>query len=86
MSVKVFDETRCRRDYHGDSTDEEDDWVFFLRSKYVHGGFWMFASSVEPTRAPSPPAGFSSLGDWVCSRMFFLGSEQTEIHTTSFYF
>ncbi|KAK1648098.1 hypothetical protein QYE76_065903 [Lolium multiflorum] len=25
MSVKVFDETRCRRDYHGDSTDEEDD-------------------------------------------------------------
>ncbi|KAK1629105.1 hypothetical protein QYE76_003420 [Lolium multiflorum] len=25
LSVKVFDETRCRRDYHGDSTDEEDD-------------------------------------------------------------
>ncbi|KAK1692958.1 hypothetical protein QYE76_009655 [Lolium multiflorum] len=25
MSVKVFDETRCRRDYHGDITDEEDD-------------------------------------------------------------
>ncbi|KAK1608699.1 hypothetical protein QYE76_032372 [Lolium multiflorum] len=25
MSVKVFDETRCRRDYHGDNTDEEDD-------------------------------------------------------------
>ncbi|KAK1682917.1 hypothetical protein QYE76_043765 [Lolium multiflorum] len=31
MSVKVFDERRCRRDYHGDrdshvdSTDEEDD-------------------------------------------------------------
>ncbi|KAK1621001.1 hypothetical protein QYE76_026518 [Lolium multiflorum] len=25
MSVKVFDETRCRRDYHDDSTDEEDD-------------------------------------------------------------
>ncbi|KAK1665281.1 hypothetical protein QYE76_053440 [Lolium multiflorum] len=24
MSVKVFDETRCRRDYHDDSTDEED--------------------------------------------------------------
>ncbi|KAK1698273.1 hypothetical protein QYE76_014970 [Lolium multiflorum] len=25
MSVKVFDETRCRRDYQGDNTDEEDD-------------------------------------------------------------
>lgn len=25
MSVKVFDETRCRRDYHGNITDEEDD-------------------------------------------------------------
>ncbi|KAK1668533.1 hypothetical protein QYE76_056692 [Lolium multiflorum] len=25
MSVRVFDEMRCRRDYHGDSTDEEDD-------------------------------------------------------------
>ncbi|KAK1677494.1 hypothetical protein QYE76_038342 [Lolium multiflorum] len=25
MSFKVFDETRCRRDYHGDITDEEDD-------------------------------------------------------------
>ncbi|KAK1605366.1 hypothetical protein QYE76_029039 [Lolium multiflorum] len=25
MSVKVFDETRCRRDYHGDNTGEEDD-------------------------------------------------------------
>ncbi|KAK1620857.1 hypothetical protein QYE76_026374 [Lolium multiflorum] len=25
MSVKVFDETRCRRNYHDDSTDEDDD-------------------------------------------------------------
>ncbi|KAK1621364.1 hypothetical protein QYE76_026881 [Lolium multiflorum] len=45
MSVKVFDERRCRRDYHndmdyyGDKTDEEDDRVLFLHSEYVHGGF-----------------------------------------------
>ncbi|KAK1602724.1 hypothetical protein QYE76_008205 [Lolium multiflorum] len=25
MSVKVFDETRCRRNYHGDSAEEDDD-------------------------------------------------------------
>ncbi|KAK1605693.1 hypothetical protein QYE76_029366 [Lolium multiflorum] len=25
MSVKVFDETRCRRNYHGDNAEEEDD-------------------------------------------------------------
>ncbi|KAK1697733.1 hypothetical protein QYE76_014430 [Lolium multiflorum] len=25
MSVKVFDETRCRRNYHGDNIDEDDD-------------------------------------------------------------
>ncbi|KAK1666202.1 hypothetical protein QYE76_054361 [Lolium multiflorum] len=25
MSVKVFDETRCRRNYHSDSTEEDDD-------------------------------------------------------------
>ncbi|KAK1695962.1 hypothetical protein QYE76_012659 [Lolium multiflorum] len=25
MSVKVFDETRCRRHYHGDSAEEDDD-------------------------------------------------------------
>ncbi|KAK1602832.1 hypothetical protein QYE76_017005 [Lolium multiflorum] len=25
MSVKVFDETRCRRHYHGDSDEEDDD-------------------------------------------------------------
>ncbi|KAK1696852.1 hypothetical protein QYE76_013549 [Lolium multiflorum] len=25
MSVKVFDETRCRRNYHGDITNEDDD-------------------------------------------------------------
>ncbi|KAK1617078.1 hypothetical protein QYE76_022595 [Lolium multiflorum] len=25
MSVKVFDETRCRRHYHGDNTEEDDD-------------------------------------------------------------
>ncbi|KAK1606501.1 hypothetical protein QYE76_030174 [Lolium multiflorum] len=26
MSVKVFDETRCRRHYHGDNAEEDDDW------------------------------------------------------------
>jgi hypothetical protein len=41
--------------------------------------------SEKPTRAPSQ-AGFSNLGDWVCPRMFFLGSEQTEINTTGFFF
>jgi hypothetical protein len=25
MSMEVFDETRRRRDYHSDNTDEEDD-------------------------------------------------------------
>ncbi|KAK1694967.1 hypothetical protein QYE76_011664 [Lolium multiflorum] len=25
MSVKVFDETRCRRNYHGDNAEEDDD-------------------------------------------------------------
>jgi hypothetical protein len=25
MSVKVFDETRCRRHYHGDNAEEDDD-------------------------------------------------------------
>jgi hypothetical protein len=25
VRVKVFDETRCRRNYHGDSAEEDDD-------------------------------------------------------------
>ena len=25
MNVKVFDETPCRRDYHGDNAEEDDD-------------------------------------------------------------
>ncbi|KAK1682612.1 hypothetical protein QYE76_043460 [Lolium multiflorum] len=29
MSVKVFDERRCRRDYHGDATREDDECCFF---------------------------------------------------------
>ncbi|KAK1650199.1 hypothetical protein QYE76_068004 [Lolium multiflorum] len=52
MSVKVFDERRCRRDYHGDNTDEEDASV--VSSQRIRArGFCLFASSVEPTRAPS---------------------------------
>jgi hypothetical protein len=40
--VKVFDDTRCRRNYHVDSA-EEDDWrVFLLRSEYRLTCFRMF--------------------------------------------
>jgi hypothetical protein len=49
-------------------------------------GFCLFAIGRTNKGTVNPPAGFSSLGDWVCPRMFFLGSEHTEINTTGFYF
>jgi hypothetical protein len=58
MSVKVFDETRFRRDYRGDTADEVDFRVLFLRIEYVHGFICLFASSVKPIRAPSYAAFF----------------------------
>jgi hypothetical protein len=65
--------------------------VFFLYSEYGYGaveasseGFWLFF--LGRTNRALSPARFSSLGDWVWPRMFFLGSEQMEINATGLFF
>ncbi|KAK1609200.1 hypothetical protein QYE76_032873 [Lolium multiflorum] len=55
MSVKVFDETCCRRNYHVDGRGGRRR-VLFLRSEYRHGGLCLF--SLERTNR-------NTLASWI---------------------
>ncbi|KAK1664496.1 hypothetical protein QYE76_052655 [Lolium multiflorum] len=77
-SVKVFDETCCRRNYHGNSAEDDDDQcrVLFLRSKCVHGGFWLFF--LGRTNMALSPAGFPVWVTGCALECSFLAGEHTK--------